>query len=93
MYEDRIVLVRAKSHGEAKSKARGIVTKGEVPYKNPLGNLVHWKVWKVYESVELFDDEFKGGKPKDGAQVYWRYLRAADPVKKLKTDGTMNALF
>jgi hypothetical protein len=50
-------------------------------------------VWKVYESVELFDDEFKGGKPRDEAQVYGRYLRAADPVKKLKRDGTMNALF
>ena len=93
MYEGRIVLIRAKTHIEAKRKARGIVTSREVPYKNPLGNLVRWKEWKVYESVELFDDEFKGGKAKDGAQVYWRYLRAADPVKKLKRDGTMNALF
>ena len=93
MYEDRIVLVRAKTHFEAKRKARGIVTRRELRYKNPLGNLVRWKLWKVHESVELFDDEFKGGKAKDGAQVYWRYLRAADPVKKLKRDGTMNALF
>jgi hypothetical protein len=93
MYEDRIVLVRAKSHGEAKSRARRVVTKREVPYRNPLGNLVYWKVWRVYESVELFDDEFRDGKPKDGTQVYWRYIRSADPVKKLKRDGTMNGLF
>jgi hypothetical protein len=50
-------------------------------------------VWRVYESVELFDDEFRDGKPKDGTQVYWRYIRSADPVKKLKRDGTMNGLF
>ena len=93
LYEDRIILVRARSHSQAQTKARRIVTKNETPYQNSAGNKVCWRVFKVYESVELFEDEFKDGKPKDGAQIYWRYIRSADPVKKLKRDGTMNALF
>ena len=93
LYEDRIVLVRASSHADAQARARRLVNKREPAYKNPRGNLVRWRVSKVFESVELFSDEFDGRKFKDGAQVYWRYMRASDPVKKLKRDGTMNALF
>jgi hypothetical protein len=55
--------------------------------------MVHWKISNVFESVELFQDEFKNGKPRNGVQVYWRYIRATDPVKKLKREGTMSALF
>jgi hypothetical protein len=93
LYEDRIVLIRARSHAQAKAKAREIVSRAESPYKNPLGNMVHWKISNVFESVELFQDEFKNGKPRNGVQVYWRYIRATDPVKKLKREGTMSALF
>jgi hypothetical protein len=91
--EDRIVLVRAKSHDNAKKKARRIVNRKEVPYKNPLGNTVYWRVADVYESVELFEDEFKNQRFKDGAQVYWRYIRSSSPAKRLKREGTMNALY
>jgi len=93
LYEDRLVLVRAKNHAAARTKAKKIVGRREVPYKNPLGNLVYWRVTNVYESVELFEDEFKDGAAKDGAQVYWRYIRSSDPVKRLKREGTMNGLF
>ena len=93
IYEDRIVLVHAKSHDDAKKKARRIVDRKEVPYKNPLGNTVYWRVADVYESVELFEEEFENGKFKDGAQVYWRYIRSSSPVKRLKREGTMNALY
>jgi Domain of unknown function (DUF4288) len=44
VYEDRIVVVSAKSHELAKRKAREIAGKREVPYKNPLGDKVHWRV-------------------------------------------------
>jgi hypothetical protein len=93
LYEDRIVVLRARSHVEAQRKAQRIVAKNETPYKNSQGNTVRWIVFKVYESVELFKDEFEDGRPKDGAQIYWRYIRAANPVNKLKRDGTMNTLF
>jgi hypothetical protein len=93
IYEDRIVLVNAKSHELAKKKARAIVGKREVPYKNPLGNTVYWRVAEIYESVELFEDELKDGKFKNGAQIYWRFIRSSDPVKRLKREGTMNALY
>ena len=93
LYEDRLVLVRAQSHDAAKTKAKHIVTQQEVPYKNSLGNAVRWRISQVYESVKLFDNDFKSGNFKDGAQVYWRYIRSSDPIKRLKREGTMNALF
>ena len=93
LYEDRIVVVRAKSHDQAQQKARRIANKHEVPYKNPFGNTICWRVTKVYESVELFADEVKDGKFKDGAQIYWRFIRSSNPVNRLKREATMNALF
>jgi hypothetical protein len=93
LYEDRLVLVRAKSHDTAKTKAKRVVTQQEVPYRNSLGNMVCWRISQVYESVKLFEDDFKSGTFKDGAQVYWRYIRSSDPVKRLKREGTMNGLF
>jgi len=94
LYEDRIVIVRSSSHAMTKKKARQVVGKSEVPYKNALGNMVRWRVEQVYESVELFEDEFgKNGAFKDGTQVYWRYVRSSDPLKRLKREGTMNALY
>jgi hypothetical protein len=92
LYEDRVVLVRAKSHETAKLKARRIVNERSTPYKNALGNMVYWRVASVCGSAELFDDEFTDGKVKDGAQVYWRCIRSADPVTRLKREGTMNSL-
>jgi hypothetical protein len=92
LYEDRLVLVSSRSHDAAQSKAKRIIDKTEVPYKNTSGYMVYWRVAKVYESVELFEPEFKNGNIKDGAQVYWRFIRSADPVKRLTREGTMNAL-
>jgi hypothetical protein len=87
-------MVRANSHAAAKKKARQIAAEDSVPYKNPLGNMVRWRVAETYESVELFEDEFdKDGVFKDGLQVYWRYIRSKDPVKRLKREVTMNGLF
>jgi hypothetical protein len=93
LYEDRLVRVRANSHDNAKAKAKRLVARQMVPYKNVLGFVVRWRVVKAYESVELFADEFEDGKFKDGAQVYWRYIRSSNPAKRLKREGTMNALY
>jgi hypothetical protein len=94
LYEDRIVIVRSNGHAAAKRKAERIVNKTNVSYKNPLGNMVRWRVAEIYESVELFEDEFeKNGAIKDGLQVYWRYIRSTNPVKRLKREVTMNGLF
>jgi len=88
------VLVRSRSHEAARKKAREIVNKNSVPYKNTSGHMVRWRVCKVYDSAELFEDEFgQNGEVKNGAQVYWRYIRSADPVKRLKKEGTMNSLY
>ena len=92
LYEDRLVLVRAKSHEAAKMKARRIVNQTEIPYKNALGNIVYWRLAGVCGSAELFEHDFANGKIKDGAEVYWRYIRSADPLKRLKREGTMNSL-
>jgi hypothetical protein len=93
LYEDRLILIRAASHGEAQSKARKVVQRKEAPYKNSYGNLVRWKVSRVYESVRLFEDEFPvDAAPVDGAQVYWRFISSRNPIKRLKREGTMNAI-
>ena len=93
LYEDRIVVVRAGNHRAAKQKAGRIVRDRETPYKNALGDMVRWHVSKVFESVKLFDDEAGSDGFKDGAQVYWRFIRSSDPVRRLKREGTMNAIF
>jgi len=93
LYEDRLVLVRASSHDNAKAKAKRLVAQQMVPHKNVLGYMVRWRVIKAYESVDLFADEFEGGKFKDGAQVYWRYMHSSNHAKRLKHEGTMNALY
>ena len=93
LYEDRIVIVRATDHKAAQRKARKVIARREVPYKNALGNLVSWRVEAVCQSVELFDDEFKNGKPNDGAQVYWRYIRSSNPVRRLRREGLMNSIY
>ncbi|MGZ4787597.1 MAG: DUF4288 domain-containing protein [Terriglobales bacterium] len=81
LYEDRLVLVNAKSHAEAKKKAAQSVRKSGVPYKNPFGNTVRWKLTKIVDSVELFEDEAM-----DGKQVYWRYIYAKDPIRRLRKE-------
>jgi len=93
LYEDRIVLVRAGNHRAAQEKARRVINKRERPYKNSLGNVIHWKLNTVFESAELFEDELRNGRVSNGAQVYWRFIRSSNPVKRLKKEGTMNALY
>ena len=81
------MLVHARTHGSAKIRAKRIVTRQEIPYKNASGNMVYWRVAQVYESIELFDDDFANGRVKDGAEVYWRYIRTSNPGKRLKREG------
>lgn len=87
-YEDRILLVRSRSHDGAQRKASKLVRRTERPYKNVYGQVVHWKLRTVYESVELFDAQLR-----DGTEVYWRFIRSADPDKSLRREGTMNASY
>ena len=87
LYEDRLVLVKARSHEAAQKKAEKLVKENEVPMKNSLGNTFRWRLVHVYECVHLFDKELK-----EGTEVYWRYIRSSDPVKRLKREGTMNAV-
>ncbi len=88
LFEDRLLLVRANGHREAERKAARIVGSTEKPYKNPFGNSVRWKLATVYESVELFDEKIV-----DGTEVYWRFIYAKEPVKRLKREVTMNGIF
>jgi len=93
LYEDRIVVVRAKNHRAAQQKAVRIVRNRERPYENSLGNMVCWYVSKAVHSVKLFEDEAGKDGFKDGAQIYWRFIRSSNPVRRLKREGTMNALY
>jgi hypothetical protein len=87
-YEDRIMLVRSRSHESAQRKARAMVRRSERPYKNVRGEMVIWRLQTVYESVELFDARLR-----DGTEVYWRFIRSSSPVQRLRREGTMNASY
>lgn len=81
LWEDRLVLVRARNHDRARTKALEIAKRNLAPYKNALGQVVRRQP-RVYESVQLFDKQLK-----DGSEVYWRFLSSTDARRKLRKEG------
>lgn len=74
LFEESIVLLRARDAGEATGRAADIGAKAEAQYFNGDGNTVRWALREVLEVQELLDDEIT-----DGTEVY-RALLHADEV-------------
>jgi hypothetical protein len=71
LFEESVVLVRARDSAEASRRAKEIGSKAETEYLNPDGDSVHWAFREVLEVQELLDDEIA-----DGTEVYRALLRA-----------------
>ena len=71
-YEDRIVLVKAKSTKDAKLKVKKGVKKESVPYLNSNGRLVNWKFEKILDAYETGIVSLKEYNEKYGVEVFSR---------------------
>ena len=76
--EEQIVLIRATTENEAKTKATKRGEQGEHGYKTVTGDMTTWKFDSVYihriEDAELID----------GTEIFSRFLKDAE-VRSLKT--------
>lgn len=73
LFDESIVLLRARDAGEATGRAADIGARAEVQYLNPAGNNVRWAFREVLEVQELLDGEIA-----DGTEVYRALLRAEE---------------
>ena len=73
LFEESIVLLRARDTAEATRRAGEIGAKAETQYLNPSGDAVRWTFREVLEVQELLDDEIA-----DGTEVYHALLRAEE---------------
>lgn len=83
LWEDRLVVVKARTHDAARKKALENTKRQLTPYRNALGKMVRMQP-RVYESVQLLDKHLK-----DGSEVYWRFLSSADARRKLRKEGVL----
>lgn len=66
--EDRLVLVRARSPDDAVKRLGPMWNRYAEPYVNPAGYLVRWRLVKINDVFELFDDHISP----QGTEVYAR---------------------
>ena len=69
-YEDRIIIVKAKSTKSAKKKVIKGLKKDSKPYLNSDGRLVRWKFEKIVDVYETYFDKSKELNDKFGAEVF-----------------------
>lgn len=69
--EDRLVLVKAMNHQQAKAKLSRKWREYSKPYLNVDGEMVRWKLTEVQDVYELFEDEIDS----KGTEVYSRLRR------------------
>jgi hypothetical protein len=68
-YEDRIVVVRARSEALARRKAERLTRQGGETYRNFKGEKVVWRFKDVVDSYMLLDDDIS-----DGTEVYSAFM-------------------
>ena len=71
-YEERIVLVRAKSFGKAYKKAIKMAKSEEEDYENIYGQRVQFRYLDAVDCFELFDE-----KVRDKTEVYSCFMKLA----------------
>ena len=74
-YEDRIVIIQAKSLKKAEKKVLKKLKKEEITYLNPFGYLVKWKVEKVLDCYHSFIEDKSEFDFKGGTEVFSRIKR------------------
>jgi hypothetical protein len=88
-YEERYVLIKARSFEEAYKKIGKQKRKYESPYLNPRGHLVRWKVESLDDCYETDIIECKNLDNPEGAEVY-SVLRKRRMTKERYWNGKSN---
>jgi hypothetical protein len=81
-YENRLVIIKAKSFKKAEEKVVKELKKAETPYLNPFGYLVKWKFEKVLDCYETFIEDKNEFDFKYGTEVFSQIKRRK--IKKSK---------
>jgi len=68
-YEDRVIVVRARSEALARRKADRLTRRGNESYRNFKGEKVMWRFKDVVDSYMLLDDDIS-----DGTEVYSAFM-------------------
>lgn len=69
-YEERFVLVKAKSVEQAYAKIEKAKIDYAEPYLNPYGNLVRWRIESLDDCYETFIEGFDDLNKPEGAEVF-----------------------
>lgn len=69
VFEDRIVLVKARNEDEAKTKAQALPASRAQEYLNAFGEKVTWVLKEILDVVEVLDDALQ-----EGTQVYYAFI-------------------
>ncbi|PGM53855.1 DUF4288 domain-containing protein [Bacillus sp. AFS053548] len=80
MYEESIVLFKARSLDHANSIAERNAIKSEHSYKNMYDEVVNWKFVEIIDCYNLIDDKIR-----PGTEIYSRFLKVPTgiPTKKI----------
>lgn len=73
LFEERIIVCRARSASEARKKAAMFGRASKQDYKNMYGKKVVWVFKEVLGVAELFDRTIR-----EGTEVYYRFLDSKD---------------
>jgi hypothetical protein len=76
LWEESLILVEAVETEEAKTKAMGIAKTKEISFEAISGEAVRWRFVEVGDTFEILDQL-----PKDGAEVFSRFLRSQPPMR------------
>ena len=71
LFEESIILLRARDAAEARARSEEMAARSETEYSNPDGHTVRWVFREVLEVQELVDDDIA-----DGTEVYHALLGA-----------------
>ena len=77
LFEESIVLLRARDAADASRRANELGAKPEAEYVSAAGDAVRWTFREVLEVQELVDDEIA-----DGTEVYRALLRADEVAER-----------
>jgi hypothetical protein len=75
-YEDRLVVVRAGSEGQAGRKAERLTRAGVERYRNVFGETVTWRFKEVIDIYPILDDELADGTETYSAFMNYRFYRS-----------------
>jgi uncharacterized protein DUF4288 len=78
LFEEQVILVRARTEAEARKRARQLGRAAQQTYQNVYGKKVRWVLRDILDVVELFDSVLR-----EASEVYFNFLKARE-VKQVR---------